>query len=357
MRKVLILYRELAGYFVACLNDYCERYQTEADVIAYPINPDAPFKFEFSSKVRVRDRFSMQDQDIINMAASGQYDLVFCGGWADPVYLKAVKARKEAMALLAFDNQWQGNMKQRAASIYARFFLSPNFDFAFVPGIEQREFAERMGFKQISLGVYSCDYEVFNGIYHKREQVYSGAERRLVYVGRYAGEKYFQELCEVFCELYEEGFSQWELHAAGTGPLWDQRKQHQAIRHYGFLQPSELREFMHQGHAFVLPSIFEPWGVVVHEFAAAGYPMVISNRVGARTAFLEEGKNGFLFTSGSRMALKDALRKLLSCSENQLRNMSAHSHLLASSITPELWSKTIAERIKTKDRNHRESVF
>jgi glycosyltransferase involved in cell wall biosynthesis len=348
MKKVLILYRELAAYFVACLNDLCDRHGIEADVIAYPVNPDAPFQFIFSSHVHLYDRFKMSDEEILKIASSGNYDLIFCGGWADKAYIGAVKHRGSATAVLAFDNQWQGNVKQRLATVYARMFLSPYFDFAFVPGTEQQNFAQRMGFRHISLGVYSCDYPVFNSIYAERKNQFSQDKYRLIYVGRYAPEKYFEELCEVFCELHQEGFSNWDLHAAGTGPRWEQRPIHPAIQHHGFLQGDALRSFMLGGSAFVLPSIFEPWGVVVHEFAAAGFPMVLSDKVGARTAFLEEGKNGFLFSSGNKSALKSALKKLMSCSAERLHEMSLHSHLLASRITPETWSRTLMEGSKNK---------
>lgn len=347
-RKILVLYRELAAYFLACLNDYCERFGVHADVIAYPVNPDAPFRFSFSERLRLFDRFALKEEEIGNMAGSGEYDLVFCGGWADKGYMKAVRKRKNAVALLAFDNQWQGSLKQRLATVYAKVFLTPYFDFAFVPGVEQKSFAHRMGFKEVALGVYSCDYEVFNSIFENRKTRVSQGKNRLLYVGRYAPEKYFQELCDVFVELFEEGFSNWELHAAGTGPLFDQRLQHSAIHHHGFLQPGALRELMCSGEAFVLPSIFEPWGVVVHEFAAAGYPMVLSDRVGARTAFLEDGGNGYLFTSGSRPALKASLRKLFSCNKTQLTNMGAQSHLLASRITPQIWSQTLEQELHKK---------
>ena len=47
------------------------------------------------------------------------------------------------------------------------------------------------------------------------------------------------------------------------------------------MQPEDLLAFMSTGKAFVLPSTFEPWGVAVHEFAAAGYPLILSDAVGA----------------------------------------------------------------------------
>ncbi|MFM7104764.1 MAG: glycosyltransferase, partial [Flavobacteriales bacterium] len=161
--------------------------------------------------------------------------------------------------------------------------------------------------------------------------------------GRYAKEKFSHQLFESFAQLPSQIIEEWELHAYGTGIEWEQRSIHPAIIHHGFVQPNKLKEEMTKGHAFVLPSIFEPWGVVVHEFAAAGFPMLVSNSVGAAEAFLEENKNGFLFDSGDSEKLKEGLIKLLSCSNVQLQQMGVQSKRLAQKITPETWSQTLLQ--------------
>jgi glycosyltransferase involved in cell wall biosynthesis len=44
-----------------------------------------------------------------------------------------------------------------------------------------------------------------------------------------------------------------------------------------------------------MPSKKEPWGVVLHEMAIAGLPLLASENVGAASAFLREGENGKVF--------------------------------------------------------------
>ncbi|MES1181688.1 MAG: hypothetical protein ABUL44_02735, partial [Flavobacterium sp.] len=53
MKRILILYRELAGYFVDCLNHLCENYAVEAHIVAYPVHSDAPFEFNLSPRAKV----------------------------------------------------------------------------------------------------------------------------------------------------------------------------------------------------------------------------------------------------------------------------------------------------------------
>ena len=54
---------------------------------------------------------------------------------------------------------------------------------------------------------------------------------------------------------------------------------------------------------FVCPAN-EHWGVVVHEAAAAGLPLLLSNTTYAGTHFLVEGINGYSFDENNYKDLK-----------------------------------------------------
>jgi glycosyltransferase involved in cell wall biosynthesis len=177
-------------------------------------------------------------------------------------------------------------------------------------------------------------------------QLNQHSKNRLIYAGRYSPEKFVQPLFDVFHKLAENSFPNWELHCIGTGPLWHERLQSPYIIHHGFMQPDALLEFMQTGNAFVLPSTFEPWGVVAHEFAAAGYPLVLSDAVGASEAFLQHGKNGYLFQANNAEALKEALAKTMSLNAHQLQEMGAASRLLAQSITPKTWAESVERMMR-----------
>lgn len=84
------------------------------------------------------------------------------------------------------------------------------------------------------------------------------------------------------------------------------------IRFLGNLPFSELVPLYAAADLFVLPSDHEPWGAVVCEAAACGLPLVLSDRVGAAPDVLDTGENGALFPHGDRVALADALERLLS---------------------------------------------
>jgi glycosyltransferase involved in cell wall biosynthesis len=338
MKRILVLYKELAGYFIACLDELCQKHNVEADVIAYPVHADAPFQFKHSSRIRIISRNTVSDVELCRMAADSNYNLIFTGGWFDKGYLKALRGRK-APALLGFDNAWHGSIKQQASALYGRLFIRPLFEYAFVPGSKQRAFALHLGFNenQIISGAYSCDVSRFSTV-----QLQAQTKKRLVYAGRYSPEKFIEPLFQAFHELASTRFPDWELHCIGTGPIWEARMQSPHIVHHGFMQPDDLLSFMPTGSAYILPSTFEPWGVAAHEFAAAGYPLILSNAVGAAEAFLEDGVNGYLFNSAQQDAMKAAMAKLMLHSQSELTAMGAKSREMAMHITPTTWANDLA---------------
>ncbi len=72
-----------------------------------------------------------------------------------------------------------------------------------------------------------------------------------------------------------------------------------------------LMEYYKAADIFVLPSQFEPWGLVVNEAMTYGMPVVVSSNVGCRRDLISEGENGFIFTSGDKYSLVNVLREVL----------------------------------------------
>lgn len=80
----------------------------------------------------------------------------------------------------------------------------------------------------------------------------------------------------------------------------------------GNLDRGEVAKALSISDVFVLPSFYEPWGLVVNEAALCGLPLVLSDVVGAGPDLLHENINGFSFESGNLDSLIEALRPLAS---------------------------------------------
>lgn len=339
--RVLFLYTELADYFLKC----CEQLATsdEVFVIRWPVNKEAPFKFSYSEKIKVFDKDKYNLDQLNTLVKEINPDMIVCSGWIDKDYLKITKKYfKKIPTVLTCDTHWRGSLKQYLAIVLSRFFLLNTFSYAWVPGKPQTTYVKKLGFRsdKISQGFYCCDLQKFNQVYevqHKYKE--NDFPKRLLYVGRYYEFKGVTDLWTAFIELQKEEPNAWELWCLGTGDL--EQIKHPKIKHFGFVQPKDLDPILEKAGVFILPSRFEPWGVVVQEYAAAGFPMVVSNAVGAREAFLVEGKNGFSFPPADVTSLKSGLKKIMNLSSKELILMSKASHELAQKISPEIWANTV----------------
>jgi glycosyltransferase involved in cell wall biosynthesis len=105
----------------------------------------------------------------------------------------------------------------------------------------------------------------------------------------------------------------WIWAVAGDGPL-RQELERQAgalnastIRFLGPVPPADIPALMAQSELFVLPSIYEPHGIVVMEAMAVGTPVIASDCCGAARDLVRRRKTGWLFKNGSAADLRRAI--------------------------------------------------
>jgi glycosyltransferase involved in cell wall biosynthesis len=80
---------------------------------------------------------------------------------------------------------------------------------------------------------------------------------------------------------------------------------------YGFRQISENPAFYALADCFVLPSLWEEWGLVVNEAMACGLPVVVSQTAGSAEDLVRHGENGFHFDPNDPEALAFCLGNLI----------------------------------------------
>ena len=340
MHKVLVLYTELADYILNSFSYYAKEYSHEVHIIHWPINNEAPFTLKEDKGITLYNKSNYDSESLKFLAKEINPDAIICAGWMDKEYLKVVKQYSSKIpTILTMDNHWEGNIKQNILRLISQFYLKKIFSHIWVPGKPQQDYAKKLHFKeyQILTGFYVANNSVFEKIEYQQENTF-------VYIGRYIEHKGIKDLWTAFIELKNDFPNNWKLKCIGTGNLWNERVIHDDIDHLGFLQPTEISKNV-KGGVFVLPSHFEPWGVVVHEFAMAGFPMIISDKVGAGTKFLR--KNGFLFSSANVTELKEKMKLMMMASNSEITNFSNQSKLNSDLISNKDWSRQL-NRIITK---------
>ncbi|MBV8785354.1 MAG: glycosyltransferase family 4 protein [Mycobacterium sp.] len=178
------------------------------------------------------------------------------------------------------------------------------------------------------------------------------AERRprsgpaeLLYLGRLEYEKGVHEAIAALPRI-RRTHPGTTLTVAGEGTqlgwLVEQARKHRvlkAIRFVGHLEHAELLEVLHRADAAVLPSHYEPFGIVALEAAAAGTPLVTSNIGGLGEAVIN-GQTGVSCPPRDVAGLAAAVRTVLDDPDAAQRRARAARERLTSDFD---W-KTVAAK-------------
>lgn len=342
---ILVLHSRLSDYFLNVFYEF-KKHNQEIDIhIVYKSadNELAPFQFDFKKyNLFVYDESKYDLLNLKQLTEQINPKIIICNSWGVNKYLRTVKYYKgKCKTIMNMDNQFHGTLKQYLGIIYSNLYLRKLFDKVWVPGAPQKKFALKLGFNANSIltGWYVANESLF-----KKQEEDIRIKKRFVFVGRYIQIKGIEKLCNSFIKLQNKFPNTWELHCIGTGPLEATLKKHPNIIHHGFIQPVEMTKFIAEGGVFVLPSEFEPWGVVVHEFAMSGYPIICSSKVGSATEFIS-CKNGLVYDQNDNDGLYNSLKTFIKKDSIELSNMSIESIELSKKITIDDWIKKLRNEL------------
>jgi glycosyltransferase involved in cell wall biosynthesis len=267
-------------------------------------------------------------------------DVIVLPGWNFPSYTKvAFRFHKRAARVMVTDTQWRATFKQlwgRLIFLAARWRF---FDWALIPGERQYQFVRKLGFphSKIQMGSIPANMRIFSS----RLDEYKNT-RQFIFVGRLVEEKGVTLLLDAYRAYRQAVAHPWKLVIVGEGYL--NECELEGVEFRGPLSPKEVSIEMRNSSAFVLPSTFEPWAVVIQEAAASRLPIIASDECGAVPHYLHNGLNGFRVKTNSNKALVEALVSMSELSDRQLESMSRYSWRLAQNQSQESWVFA-AERI------------
>ncbi|GAB4491609.1 MAG: hypothetical protein Fur0016_23430 [Anaerolineales bacterium] len=136
-----------------------------------------------------------------------------------------------------------------------------------------------------------------------------------------------------------EGLNNLILLIAGTGALKDELEtrvratgKEANIRFLGHQAEAQVLELLALADGFLLPSLGDPYPLVVIEASFAQLPLLLSNRVGCHPEALQNGKNGLLFDPYQPESIREALRHFLSAGPTGWQAMGERSLANAEAI-------------------------
>ncbi|BAP56005.1 glycosyl transferase [Thioploca ingrica] len=345
--KIAILWTKLSGYLNACLKALVSLPNVSLLVVNQQTSHDAPF--DESQFAWIKPRYQWQDKVdavILGEKLNNFYpDVLLISGWHIKGYRSIARQFSgKALRVIAMDNQWRGTAKQWLGCLTAPFFVQRLADAIFLPGERQKVFAQKLGFKvdQILSGLLCCEHNQFAE--YGNQQI----ERKnsFVYVGRLAGEKGIKELLYAYDKYRKETQVPWELVIIGTGPLSSLVQRQNEVIYEGFVQPNELPKLLAFHGCLILPSLFEPWGVVLHEATSARLPVIATDNVGATVHLLQDGYNGYLVEVGNIESLASAMKRISTLSYEERCHMGENGYRLSLQYTPQRWATYFHEKIQ-----------
>jgi glycosyltransferase involved in cell wall biosynthesis len=116
------------------------------------------------------------------------------------------------------------------------------------------------------------------------------------------------------------------------------------VKLLGFVSPKDLPGVMAEAGCLILPSRFEPWGVVVQEAAASGQAVICTTACGAASRLVLDGYNGRVVAPDQPDRLAAAMQWVASADPELRLTMSKRSVELAKQYTPQRWAEHLVDR-------------
>lgn len=310
-----------------------------------------------------------------NILRRESIETVFLPSYSPMRCFAALLAARSVNARCIMMNETHAGTASKSVVTHAlKKVILRQFDGGLVGGTPQREYFE-------SLGMRSSDiregYDVVdNDFYASRSQVAKSDKRHvrqkhglptkyILSLGRFVEKKNLTLLVRAYAKLAKRSNEQEipVLLLVGEGqeeqairdcvaelniPMFQLKKgklpkqKSPAVALLGFQQADVVSDIMSLADCFVLPSLYEEWGLVVNEAMACGIPVVVSQNVGAVVDLVKNDVNGLLFNPESVESLEAALFKLVGDEELRLQ-MGVESLRIISRWNCDLFAKNAFE--------------
>lgn len=331
--RLLILYSEVMPYTLAVIEALIEDFGYKVLVVYWDKKRLTPFDFtQTSADIQAIPRSQFTRRKDCQRLIDFEPTVVWTSGRMDSLYLEMnlIFKKKGVDRVMGSDDQWSGQTKDLVKATLSYVLYRRYFNYCWVPGDRQYVFADKIGFDKSNIlkYFYSCSKRFFT----KSSPI---KEKRILYVGRFAPAKNVPLLIQAF-KGQVKNFPEWKLRLIGVADIPFELINHSNIEVFSFESQEKLMEHAEKSAIFCLPSLHEPWGVVVHEFAAQGMPLLLSNRVGAIDRFLIEGFNGLSFDPENLQELTLKMDTMMEMSFKNLRLWGENSRILAQNVTPKL---------------------
>ncbi len=146
----------------------------------------------------------------------------------------------------------------------------------------------------------------------------------------------------------------WALVVTGEGPeresILREIQNHglmDSVRLPGFIQYDQLPDYYGLAKTFILPSLSEPWGLVVNEAMASGLPVLVSDPCGCSEDLVQTGENGFIFNPSNPEELAGLMARMSTLPLEKIKTMGEKSTEIIRHWHPRNFSENLRAALET----------
>lgn len=256
-------------------------------------------------------------------------------GYGRPEYnLILVWCKLKGIKVVLFAESWYG--ENPVFNLLKGRYLSALCDGFLVSGEKAKNhFRNKLGIveRPIEIG-----YSVVNND-HFASGKKTTRQNLILCVARFSPEKNLARLIQSFqkANLSED----WVLKLVGGGPQKEELQKLASgsdnILFSDWLSYNELPDLYASASFFILPSVFEPWGLVVNEAMSAGLPIALSKQCGCEPDLCST-TNGFSFDANEENSIVETFRKIGQTTNEKRQEMGEESKRKIELFSPHTWA-------------------
>lgn len=277
------------------------------------------------------------------LVISGWYDGAGWGAWAWGIMHKA------KMLLWAESNSFD-HPRNFAFEAVKKFYIK-RFAMVHVYGQSNRDYMLQLGMADHQILTKRAVLDVRR--YARRPEIRKDPYYlTLLYVGRFSQEKNLQLLLEAMYRLRCEQLPRpLKLLLAGYGPLESKLRGvaetlglQDSVVFMGAVEQERLPSVYSAADVFVLPSLREPWGLVVNEAMCCELPVAVSDRCGCARD-LATPDIGWVFDPGDIDDLLRVLRSVALTPPERLTDMGKRAREVSFEYSPENCARLVCRSL------------
>jgi len=304
MIRAAMLWGGVSGYAAACWRAMAARTDVALRVLVPAPNASAPFDASLMSgfESRLLTPTEVPNYELVrDELLKNDPQVIVLPGWMKPLHPTKLAADPKLAGrrlIMFLDTPFRGTWRQYLGK-WANASYFKRLSLAVGAGDRSRTLAQILGINDsiVRTGCYGIDFPFFEPALAKRVEAGSWP-RRFLFSGRYfSADKGLDLLVEGY-RLYRERVTDpWELSTCGAGPDEGLVAGKPGITNLRFVQPDQQQALYASVGAFVLPSRYDPWPLVIVEACASGLPVLCSSRCGSAVDLVRPYYNGQVFAS------------------------------------------------------------